>query len=90
MSHESSFSSVVTSFRVFPEQYRQNPGRQLALVPSSDSLNLDIVCSCDLISIQVEDAQDHYHGHDFKHHQVRQSISKPKQSLDCSSSYKLA
>lgn len=76
MSHES-LSSVVTSFRVFPEEYRQNPGRQLALVPSSESLNLDIVCSCGLISVHVEDAHDHYSGHDFKHDQVRQSISKP-------------
>ncbi|RMC04991.1 hypothetical protein DUI87_18171 [Hirundo rustica rustica] len=57
---------------VFLEQSRQNSGRLLALLPSysSESLNLDIVCSCGLISIQVEDAHDHYHGHDFKHDQA--------------------
>lgn len=86
------FSSVVTSSRVFLEQYRQNPGKLLALEPSysSESLNLEIVCSCGLISIQVEDAYDHYHGHVFKHDQVRQIISKHKQSPGCPSSYRLA
>lgn len=81
---------MVTSSRMFPEQYRQNTEGLLALVPSysSESLNLDIVWSCGLISIQVEDAHDHYYGHDFKHDQVRQIISKLKQTPGCSSPFK--